>query len=202
MKKCPTGKNSLVNFERAIDGDNDQRSSWLIANEKIVRSALQSEVQPPAAAPQETEHEHEGELCWTPRQMDAITKLVKAERERAESKGLQIERILTRQYDALAICPDHRDKHDGRCIVCVAEERTKVEPLQPAAAAPPIDLEPDDLQIAALLCERWGLHTFDTGVRAHVPRRIDCGDYFRTEFVTVTPESLAALVARLRALQQ
>ena len=40
-------------------------------------------VEPPPT--QELEHEHEGELCWTPRQMDAINELLKAERERIVS---------------------------------------------------------------------------------------------------------------------
>lgn len=34
---------------------------------------------------------------------------------------------LRRQVERLALCPDHRDKADGRCIVCVAEERTRAE---------------------------------------------------------------------------
>lgn len=57
-----------------------------------------------------------------------------------------------------------------------------------------------DLKVAALLCERWGLATFQHGVRAHVPEQIDNGDgSFRTEMVIITPELLACLVARLRA---
>lgn len=29
--------------------------------------------------------------------------------------------------ERLALCPDHRDKATGRCVVCVAEERTRRE---------------------------------------------------------------------------
>jgi hypothetical protein len=35
--------------------------------------------------------------------------------------------MLERQYDRLALCPDHRDKVTGRCVVCIAEERTRYE---------------------------------------------------------------------------
>ncbi len=52
----------------------------------------------------------------------------------------------------------------------------------------------DDLEVAALLCERWGMITFKTGVRAHVPSGKMDGS-----MVIVTPESLKKLVARLRA---
>lgn len=38
------------------------------------------------------------------------------ERDRAE-----------RQVDRFALCPDHRDKATGRCVVCQAEERTRIE---------------------------------------------------------------------------
>ncbi len=34
---------------------------------------------------------------------------------------------LQRQYDRLALCPDHRDKATGRCVVCQAEDRAKQE---------------------------------------------------------------------------
>lgn len=37
---------------------------------------------------------------------------------------LQI-RLLQRQVERLALCPDHRDKATGRCVICVAEERTR-----------------------------------------------------------------------------
>lgn len=36
-------------------------------------------------------------------------------------------RLLRRQVERMALCPDHRDKATGRCIVCQAEERTRQE---------------------------------------------------------------------------
>jgi hypothetical protein len=51
-------------------------------------------------------------------------------------------------------------------------------------------LTPRDLEVAALLCERWGMWTFKTGVRAHVP---DGGS-----FVTLDPALLSSLIQRLR----
>lgn len=35
----------------------------------------------------------------------------------------RINEIEKRSYDRLNLCSDHRDKANGRCIVCVAEER-------------------------------------------------------------------------------
>jgi len=35
--------------------------------------------------------------------------------------------IIEHAYSGLALCSDHRDKANGRCIVCVAEERTRRE---------------------------------------------------------------------------
>lgn len=34
-------------------------------------------------------------------------------------------RLLQRQVERLALCSDHRDKATGRCVICVAEERTR-----------------------------------------------------------------------------
>ena len=34
-------------------------------------------------------------------------------------------RLLQGQLGRLALCPDHRDKATGRCIVCVAVERAE-----------------------------------------------------------------------------
>lgn len=57
-----------------------------------------------------------------------------------------------------------------------------------------------DLDLAALLCERWGAWIFEKGVRAHVPLVNRQG---RLEaFAIVTPASLRALVKRLRAVGQ
>jgi hypothetical protein len=35
--------------------------------------------------------------------------------------------LAERFIERIALCPDHRDKATGRCIVCVAEERTRGE---------------------------------------------------------------------------
>lgn len=35
--------------------------------------------------------------------------------------------LETRAYERLELCPDHRDKTNGTCIVCMAEKRTKGE---------------------------------------------------------------------------
>lgn len=56
-----------------------------------------------------------------------------------------------------------------------------------------------DLELAALLSERWGSYTFSKGgVRAHVPRANAKGHLIG--FAVVTPRSLANLVKRLRRL--
>lgn len=39
--------------------------------------------------------------------------------------------LAQRALERLALCPDHRDKYTGRCIVCVAEERTRRELKEP-----------------------------------------------------------------------
>jgi hypothetical protein len=54
--------------------------------------------------------------------VDAVMTAVQREHALSEHR---IE-IATRAYDRLALCPDHRDKASGRCIVCTAEERTRV----------------------------------------------------------------------------
>lgn len=48
----------------------------------------------------------------------------------AKTRAATIKHVVElerRNYDRLALCSDHRDKATGRCIVCVAEERTKRE---------------------------------------------------------------------------
>lgn len=47
-------------------------------------------------------------------------------------------RLAERQVERMALCSDHRDKVTGRCIVCVAEERTRREmrAAQPARETP------------------------------------------------------------------
>lgn len=59
--------------------------------------------------------------------LDAVRAALVAERPRE----LEIERrrrgMAERQVERLALCPDHRDKATGRCIVCQAEERTRME---------------------------------------------------------------------------
>lgn len=50
--------------------------------------------------------------------------------QQAEQERDRLQRILEieRGYlERLAICPDHRGKHDGTCIVCQAEKRTADE---------------------------------------------------------------------------
>lgn len=51
-----------------------------------------------------------------------------------------------RFIDRLALCPDHRDKATGRCIVCQAEERTRAElreALTTLQQAHPLQWQPD-----------------------------------------------------------
>lgn len=50
-----------------------------------------------------------------------------SEQEPFAARLARVVEIERRAYDRLALCPDHRDKATGRCIVCVAEERTKRE---------------------------------------------------------------------------
>ena len=57
-------------------------------------------------------------------------------------------------------------------------------------------IQKKDLELAALLCERWGMWIFKNGVRAHVPRVNRRGHL--DSFAIVTPASLRALVKRLR----
>ena len=49
-------------------------------------------------------------------------------------------RLDARYIERLNICPDHRDKANGRCVVCVAEERGRVE-AQAALPAPHLDVQ-------------------------------------------------------------
>lgn len=74
---------------------------------------------------------HYNQLCL------AVPQLVE-QRERAEAaealvlqqqeeiaRLTRINEIERRNYERLALCPDHRDKASGRCIVCQAETRSK-----------------------------------------------------------------------------
>ena len=62
-------------------------------------------------SPQPTqEHEHEGELCWTPRQMDAIAELLNAERERAALSSPQAP-----LEDFCSTCGDLISRHFTPC---------------------------------------------------------------------------------------
>lgn len=50
-----------------------------------------------------------------------------------QDEGPEVEpelRLLRRQVERMALCPDHRDKGTGRCIVCQAEERTRNELIE------------------------------------------------------------------------
>lgn len=49
--------------------------------------------------------------------------------------------LTAHAYDTLALCPDHRDKATGRCIVCVAEERVRQEMKAPADPPVPAALD-------------------------------------------------------------
>lgn len=56
--------------------------------------------------------------------------------EQAKAQAIAIWRAIAagaeRQYDRLALCPDCRDKANGRCIACVAEERGRTFGLESA----------------------------------------------------------------------
>lgn len=48
--------------------------------------------------------------------------------ERADRPQLELRlRLAERAYERLNLCPDHRDKASGTCIVCEAERRTAQE---------------------------------------------------------------------------
>ena len=74
------------------------------------------------------------------RAMAAQQEQADAEYRRKLDCVIEIER---RAYDRLALCSDHRDKATGRCIVCVAEERTRREQAaKPAAGQQDIEMHP------------------------------------------------------------
>jgi hypothetical protein len=64
---------------------------------------------------------------------DLPARLAQVERER-DIATLKAE-CMERAYDRLMLCSDHRDKANGRCLVCVAEERTRREMREDRAEA-------------------------------------------------------------------
>jgi predicted ribosome quality control (RQC) complex YloA/Tae2 family protein len=61
-------------------------------------------------------------------ELDAVRAEVSRLRE-ALDKQTRISEIEKQAYDRLALCPDHRDKASGVCVVCQAEARTRDEAL-------------------------------------------------------------------------
>jgi hypothetical protein len=91
--------------EHGIHHDHLSDLAFLIAELEFTRAKL------PALSPQPTqEHEHEGELCWTPRQMDAIAELLNAERERAALSSPQAP-----LEDFCSTCGDLISRHFTPC---------------------------------------------------------------------------------------
>lgn len=57
-------------------------------------------------------------------QAESVVARLRAERVRLEH--------VERAYERLDLCPDHRDKANGRCLACQAEANVRAERVQPA----------------------------------------------------------------------
>lgn len=69
-----------------------------------------------------------GNCCTADEVVSQILHRVRAQLDTLAQEQAHLQRIVEierRAYDRLALCPDHRDKANGRCIVCVAEERER-----------------------------------------------------------------------------
>lgn len=92
-------------------------------------------------SPAAQEIEIDGELCWTPRQMDAISELLKAERERlspAPAPLMTFQEALTWWETELALAPAHHSKSEREVIA------TSIVALRSALSPQPPTSEHDD----------------------------------------------------------
>ena len=70
----------------------------------------------------------------------------------------EIEKAYQRAYDRLQLCPDHRDKVNGRCIVCMAEERTRQEGASSGSASTPDPRPATDEEVRASAARMLAKH--------------------------------------------
>lgn len=68
-------------------------------------------------------------MCIGEDEQEVVRRLMdeKKQAEAEIAKAKVIIELAQRAYDRLALCPDHRDKTNGTCIVCMAERRTQQE---------------------------------------------------------------------------